>query len=142
MVFLCQVSDLRSDIADDVGGGNLELESADTGTDINIRKIKGSGMEICRKRLLHAHRRTSAADIAGKRKQFLHRNQVALLVARNLCRSLQVHFRVTRNHANEMAGPVPLKNKCLEDLLYRFTQLRCYMPCGKIILIHLIRYQL
>ena len=77
-------------------------------------------MDVSREFLLHADRWTATADVSGERKQVFHRDEVALLVARDLRRELQVDLAAARNDADEVAGLVAAQYEGLEDLLDGF----------------------
>ena len=62
----------------------FELQPALSGTDVDIGELQAGFVNIGRERLFHADRRTTAADIPRQRKQFLHRDKVALLVSGHL----------------------------------------------------------
>ena len=74
----------------------FELQPALSGTDVDIGELQAGFVNIGRERLFHADRRTTAADIPRQRKQFLHRNEVALLVSGHLGGQFQVYFVLVR----------------------------------------------
>ena len=71
---------------------------------------------------LHADGGTTATDIAGERKEFLHRYQIALLVARYLGCHLQVHFMLAWDDAHEVSRLLAMKHQGLEYLLNVLAQ--------------------
>ncbi len=133
------IADSAADIGDKVGRGYFELKTADARADVDSLEIQGSRMEISRKGLLHAHRRASAADIAGDAQKILHRDHLDLLVARKLREGLEIDLAVSRNDAYKVARPVAVQHQSLENPLDRLSQTVSYMLSRQVVLIKFIR---
>ena len=69
---------------DEVLGSQFQLQSPYPGTNEYEWKIHAGFMYVGGERFLHADGRTTPTDVTGERKEFLHRDKVALLVARDL----------------------------------------------------------
>ena len=99
-------------------------------------------MDVSRKFLLHADRRTTTSDVSGERKQVLHRDEVAFLVARHLGCHFQVDFMLARDDAHKVPRLFAMQHQCLEYLLNVLAQAFCHMRSAQVVLIHFVRDEL
>ena len=90
--FLKKLTNFRSRLPNQILRVELQLEAALPRTDIDVGKLETRLVDIRGERLLHPDGRTAATDVARQGQQFLHGDEVALLVARHLGGQLQVHF--------------------------------------------------
>ena len=127
---------------DEILGIDFELEPADAGAHVDDVEQLAGLMDEGGEGLLHADGRASAADVACERQQFLHRDEVATLVARDFGGLFQVHFLVARDDADEMSCLVAFQHQRLEHLVDVLSQLVGDMLCPEVVLIHLVRNQL
>lgn len=112
------------------------------GTHIDDVEQLAGLMDEGREGFFHADGRAAAADVPREREQFLHRNQVAALVAGDFGCFLQVHFLVARDDTDEMPRFVPFQHQRLEHLVDILAQLVGDMLRPEVVFIHLVRDQL
>ena len=126
------------DEVDEGLGRDLELETADSGADIYEVVEQGALVDEGRQGLLHSDGGTSAADVAGQGEQLADVDHLAVLVAGDAGRHLQVHLEIAGNHADEESVAVAPQYKRLEDLFDVLPELRRDMLGSEIILVHLV----
>lgn len=124
-----------------VAGVHLQLQTTLPGTHIDMREIGARGMKKCGKRLLHAHGRAPATNVTCSRQQFLHGNQVGLLVARHLGGFFQIHLGIARHYAHKVAIAVTLEHQRLEHTMDILAQRCRHMVGCQIVLVNLIGNQ-
>lgn len=127
---------------DEILGIDFELEPADAGAHVDDVEQLAGLMDEGGEGLLHADGRASAADVACERQQFLHRDEVATLVARDFGRLLQIHFLVARNDADEVSCLVAFQHQRLEHLVDVLAQLVGDMLRTEVVFIDFVGYQL
>lgn len=128
--------------SDQVCRGDLDLKAADTGTDVDLFKLIGRVVQEDRKGLFETDGGAPAADVARRRQEILHGDQVALLIPRDTSRGLQVDLPIARNDTDEMTCSVALQNQGLEDTGDILAQLLGDMSGCQIRLIDLVGDQL
>ena len=121
--FAADLGERRPDAGRHVRRGDLELQTPHPRTDIDERQAGSRGVDVGRKGLFHADRRTAPADVARHGQQLLHRDQVGLLVARYACGGLEVDLVVGGHHAYEMPRAVAPQHEGLEYASDIFSQL-------------------
>ena len=98
-------------------------------------------MDVGRKGLFHADRRTAPADVARHGQQLLHRNQIDLLVARDLRRGFQIDLVVARHDADEITRAVAFQHEGLEDAGDILAQLFGDVRRGEVLFVPPVRNQ-
>ncbi len=98
-------------------------------------------MDVGGKWLLHADGRATAPDVAGEGQEFLHGDEVALLVARGFGCQLEIHLVLSGNDTDEIAALVAMQYQGLEDASDVFTQAGSYMSGAEVALIHFVGNQ-
>lgn len=86
--------------------------------------------------LLHAHGRAAPADVARGGKQLLQGEQLALLVARDAGRHLEIHLVLAGDDAHEEPRAVAPQHDGLEHLFHVFTQTRGHVHRAEVTLVH------
>ena len=127
---------------DGILGIDLELEPADAGAHIDDVEQLAGLMDEGGEGLFHADGRAAAADVACERQQFLHRDEVAALVARDFGGLFQIDFLVAWDDTDEMSRFVPFQHQRLEHLVDVLAQLVGDMLCPEVVFIDFVRYQL
>ena len=127
------------DKVDEGLGRDLELEAADSGADIYEFVEQGALVDEGGQGLLHSYGRAASSDVAGKGKQLANVDHLAILVAGDAGRHLQVHFEIAGNDADEESVAVAPQDECLEDLFDILPELRSDMLCSEIRLVHFVR---
>ena len=102
-LFVEKEANCRFGLIDKVLRSQFQLQSSHSGTDEDVGEIHAGFVDVGGKWLLHADGRTTSPDVPRQWKEFFHRNQVALLVARNLGGQFQVHFMFSRDDTHEIA---------------------------------------
>ena len=96
-------------------------------------------MYIGREMLFHANGGTSAPDVTGQWKEFLHGDEVAFLVAGDFGGHFEVYFMFTGNDADKVAGFITVENQGFEYLVYVLAQAGSYVDGAKVVLIDFVR---
>ena len=119
-------------------GVDLELEPADAGTHIDDVEQLASLMDEGGEGLLHADGRATTTDVTRERQQFLHRDEVAALVARDFGGLFQIDFLVAWDDTDEMSRFVPFQHQRLEHLVDVLAQLVGDMLCPEVVFIDFV----
>ena len=122
--------------------GDFQLQAPDAGADIDERMLPGRRVDISREALFHADRRTAAAYITRHGQQFLHRNQIGLLVARHAGRGLEIDLMIPRHHADEVSRPIAFQHEGLENRGDLLAQLFSDVRRRQMLFVHLVGNEL
>lgn len=114
---------------------DFQLQTTNTGTDVDERIVGCGSVHISRKLFFHSDGRTTSSNIAGYRKQIFHRYQIDLFVSRKTGCRFEVDFVVPGYDANEISRVLAFQCQGLENKLDRFVELLCYMSCCKVLFV-------
>ena len=121
---------------------DFELQSPHAGTHVDDVEQLAGLMDEGGEWLLHADGRTTATDVAREGQQFLHRDEVAALVACDFGGLFEVHLLVAWDDTDEMACFIAFQDQGFEHLVDVFAQLVGDMLRPKVVFIHLVGNQL
>lgn len=121
--------------ADEVGGGDFDLETPDAGTDVDVGVLCGGVVDVGGVVLFHTDGSAASADVAGCGQEVFHRYQVALFVAAYCRGFFQVDFFVAGYDTYEVPAPVAKEYQSFEHLLYRLAQFFCHMGGRQVVFV-------
>ena len=102
--------------AQQVGRSKAYLQSALSGTDINLFKIFGRLVDIGREMLFRADGGAAATDVAGEGEEFFDRDHFTAFVAGDFGGLIQIDLVGAGNDTDEVAAFVAVEDKRLEYL--------------------------